>query len=147
MSQPGAYPPPRYPYPPYLGPERGYPGPPRAETQRDVEAALAARRELGPEYEDQVAAGLADRVEQLVAYRTAELRHADIARRDAVEAEKSGRTQRFVLGIVSLGCGIPITAISATNVDPGLLGVIVSWAGIVGVNAVHALATRPRRPD
>jgi hypothetical protein len=145
MSQPGF--PPRYPYPPYLGPERGYPGPPRAETQRDAEAALAARRELGLEYEDHVAAGLADRVEQLVAYRTAELRHADVDRRDDREAEKSSRTQRFVLGIVSLGAGIPITAISATNVHPSLLGVIVSWAGIVGVNAVHAVASRPRRRD
>ncbi len=56
--------------------------------------------------------------------------------------QKGARTQRFVLGIVSLCAGIPITAISAMNVDPGLLGVMVSWAGIVGVNAVHALANR-----
>ena len=38
---------------------------------------MAARSELGPEYDDAIAAGLADRVEELVAYRTAELRHAD----------------------------------------------------------------------
>ena len=47
----------------------------REETRRDIEAALAARRELGPEYHDSIAAGLAERVEQLAAIRMAELRH------------------------------------------------------------------------
>ena len=49
-----------------------------------------------------------------------------------------------MLGIISLGAGIPITAISATNVDPGLAGVLVSWAGIVGVNIAAALR-QPRK--
>lgn len=106
---------------------------------------MAARRELGPDYEDHIAAGLAERVEELVAYRTAELRQqADLAENEA-KAEASSRNHRFVLGIISLGVGVPITAISAINVDPGLLGVAVSWAGIVGVNAVHALTGRSRR--
>lgn len=120
--------------------------PPREEElRRDAEAALAARLELGQEFEAPIAAGLAERVELLAAHRTAELRRqAELDRADA-GAEKTALRQRFVLGIVSLGAGIPITAISATNVDPGLLGVAVSWAGIVGVNAVHALAGRPRR--
>ena len=47
-----------------------------------------------------------------------------------------------MLGIISLGAGIPITAISASVVEPGLLGVIVAWAGIVGVN-VAAASRRP----
>lgn len=119
----------------------------REETRQDVEAALAARLELGPQYSEQIAAGLADRVEQLAAYRTAELRAETQLVKSQADGENASRTQRFVLGIISLGVGVPITAISATNVDPGLLGVAVSWAGIVGVNAVHALASRPaRRP-
>lgn len=115
------------------------------ETRGDVRAAWEARLELGSTYEDSIASGLADRVEQLAAYRTAELRTQTEAARAQAEEDRGGRTQRFVLGLVSLGAGIPITAISATNVDPGLLGVAVSWAGIVGVNAVHALAGRSRR--
>lgn len=112
--------------------------PARAETRRDVDAALAARLELGPEYEDHIAAGLAERVEELVAYRTAELRTTRDMGSAELELERTSRRQRFVLGIISLGTGIPITAISASLVDPGLLGVAVAWAGIVGVNVVNA---------
>ena len=46
----------------------------RLSSDADVAAAWEARKELGPEYEEHIAAGLADRVEELVAYRTAELR-------------------------------------------------------------------------
>ncbi|MVA74761.1 hypothetical protein GC722_01735 [Auraticoccus sp. F435] len=120
-----------------------------SETARDVEAALAARRELGPDYEDALAAGLAERVEQLAAARSAELRQAATAESSWERIERTSRTQRFVLGIISLGVGVPVTAISALNVEPGLLGVAVSWAGIVGVNAVFALGNRgsQRRPE
>ena len=114
------------------------------ETRRDVEAALAARRELGFEYEEAIAAGLLDRVNQLALMRAAEIRR-DAERVDQLaEAEKVSRTHRFVLAIVSLGAGIPITAISATNVEPGLLGVLVSWAGIVGVNIAAGINSRRR---
>ena len=116
----------------------------REETRRDIEAALAARRELGPEYHDSIAAGLAERVEQLAAIRTAELRHeAQLREREATE-EKSTRGQRLALAIVSLGTGVPITAIAASQVEPGLLGVLVAWAGIVGVNVAAGLRRKDR---
>ena len=99
---------------------------------------MAARSELGPEYDDAIAAGLADRVEELVAYRTAELRTTRDVGSAELELERSSRRQRFVLGIISLGTGIPITAIAGEVVEPGLLGVAIAWAGIVGVNVVHA---------
>ena len=38
-------------------------------TPQEIAAALAARRELGPEYEDPIAASLADRVEREIAAR------------------------------------------------------------------------------
>jgi hypothetical protein len=114
------------------------------ELRRDAEAALAARAELGPAYDEHVAAGLADRVEELVAYRTAELNTRGAVSDREYAAEESMRRQRFVLGIISLGVGIPVTAISATTVEPGLLGMAVGWAGIVGVNVVQAWANRRR---
>ena len=49
-----------------------------------------------------------------------------------------------MLGIISLGVGIPITAISAGTVEPSIVGVLVSWAGIVGVNVAAALR-QPRK--
>ena len=118
---------------------------PSEETARDAEAALAARMELGPEYTEHVAAGLAERVEQLAAIHAGELRHQAEVANSTTQDEKSGRTRQFVLGIISLGVGVPITAISATNTEPGILGVAISWAGIVGVNAVHAWSNRPKK--
>ncbi|WP_375431464.1 hypothetical protein [uncultured Friedmanniella sp.] len=116
----------------------------RTEVRSDVEAALAARRELGPEYDEHIAGGLADRVEELVAYRTAELRHRGELPDATLELARTAQRQGFVLGIISLGVGVPITAISAANVEPGLLGIAVSWAGIVGVNLAHRFSSRRR---
>ncbi len=116
-----------------------------AELRRDLEAAVAARRDLGPEYEEHIAAGLAQRVEELVAYRTAELRADRSAAGRDQELERRAQTQGFVLGIISLGMGVPVTAIAATQVDQGLLGVAVGWAGIVGVNLAQAWRSRQDR--
>lgn len=139
--------------------EQAVPGPPRGlpsqgrnpELADDAAAALAARRELGPEYDDVIAAGLADRVEQIVAARASqptqqvqpypssspEQTHKEI------EEKSTSSNQSFVLGIVSLGAGIPITAIAAEQ--GGLPGLIVAWAGIVGVNVANGLTQRRLR--
>ena len=127
--------PPRRPAPPFRDPG----------TRADVAAAWQARQELGPEYDEHVAAGLADRVEELVAYRTAELRHQGEVGTTRQQWDRTAQTQGFVLGIISLTAGIPITAIAAHEVHPGLLGVAVSWAGIVGVNLAQRLGSRRRR--
>lgn len=118
---------------------------PHPETRRDIEAALAARRELGPEFDDQIAAGLAERIEILAQQRSVELRSQQQAERSEESVERTIRTQQFVLGIVSLGTGIPITAISGAMVDPPMLGILISWGGIVAVNVAHALSGRRRR--
>jgi hypothetical protein len=113
---------------------------PSAESRREAEAALAARRELGLEYEEQIAAGLAERVEQVAWYREAETRHKTQIELEEIKDERRARGQQLALSIVSLGTGVPITAIAAINVEPGLLGVMAVWGGIVGVNAVFALS-------
>ena len=114
------------------------------ETRREVQAALGARRELGFEYEEAIAEGLLDRVNQLALMRSSEIRReSERVDHDAL-AEKDSRRQRFVLGIVSLGTGIPITAIAGNAVEPGIVGVLISWAGIVGVNVAAALR-QPRK--
>lgn len=118
------------------------------EVRRESEAALSARRDLGADYDEQIANGLADRVEHVVRYHAHEL-----GKRDAWEAkqrrddERRTRSQRLALAIVSLGVGIPVTGISGTVVDPGLLGVGISWAGIVGLNAIFARSSRRDRDD
>ena len=131
-----------YPVQPHYRPA---PRRPSEELLRDTEAAFAARMELGPEYNEYVAASLAERVEDLAELRAAELRQQAEEANRALAAEQTGRGRQFALAIVSMVMGIPITAITATNVDPGLLGVAVSWAGIVGVNWVYARTPRKRK--
>jgi VIT1/CCC1 family predicted Fe2+/Mn2+ transporter len=134
--------------PPYPQQRPQPPGRPRApyaayETRRDVEAALAASQELGPEYSDQVAEGLAERVETLAAMRLAELRHTSHREGESESIQRTAQRHRFVTAIVSLGAGIPITAIAL--VQGGLAETVVCWAGIVGVNMAQTLGSR-RRP-
>ena len=99
--------------------------------------------ELGREFEEHIAAGLAERVEELAAERAAQVYQESERTRQAARAEQSGRVRQFVLGIISLAMGVPITGIAATTTEPNsLMGVAIAWGGIVGVNAVHALSTR-----
>jgi hypothetical protein len=118
---------------------------PSYESRREAEAALAARRELGLDYEEQIAAGLAERVEQAVWHRQAEYSQRTKIELEHIKDDRKARGQRFALSIVSLGTGIPMTAIAAS--ETGLLGVAVTWGGIVGVNAVFALSSLIRRRD
>src|SRR5512133_4275718 len=142
---PQTYPPnPIAPYP--VQPQyRAVPRKASEELRRDSEAALAARMELGPEYNEYVAAGLAERVEDIAEARAAELRQQALEASRAQAAEQSGRGRQFALAIVSVVMGIPITAITASEVDPSVVGVAVSWAGLVGVNWVHARSLRRRK--
>jgi len=113
---------------------------PSSELRRDAEAALGARRDLGPDYEDVVAANLADRVEELVARRSAEVDLSAEDRQHAREEEKSTGDGRLVIALASLGAGIPITGI----VHDSVVMTAIAWAGIVGINVAAAL--RGRRP-
>ena len=58
------------------------------------------------------------------------------------EDARGDRQRQLALGIVSLGAGIPITAVSASI--SGLPGLITAWAGIGVVNLAHALVNRRR---
>jgi hypothetical protein len=102
-------------------------------TRDDVESAVAARQELGPEMEPAVVDAFLDKVERAVEARSA-AEKAERAYRGSY-ADDGGTS--FVLALVSLGTGIPITAIAADA--GGVQGMIVAWAGIVGVNVAQRL--------
>jgi hypothetical protein len=115
--------------------------PGRLERQ-EVEAFLETRRELGPTYEPEVVDALAERLEQVVEARVAAASSTGVDRaRLAAEAGK----RQFVLAIVSLGAGIPITAIAGGVAD--VPGILLSWLGIAAVNAAHAAAVNGPRRD
>ena len=95
---------------------------PRDETR----AALEARRELGVEYEQQIADALAERVEQRLAERRPQT------------PEKAPSPPGLVVPLASIGMGIPITG-AANGMDNGELVAIVAWIAIAIVNVAYAL--------
>jgi hypothetical protein len=107
----------------------------------EAEAALAARRELGPEYEPAIVDSFVDRVDKAIDARVAE----HLADRAGPGFSQPDRNGVLALSIVSLGCGIPITAIAGGTAD--LPGILVAWCGIAAVNLSYAFSSRPRRAD
>ena len=90
----------------------------------DVSSLIEARRELGEEMEPELIDAFLDRVEEAADKRAVAKRMPSF--------EDDGRAERLALSIISLGTGIPITAIAAEQ--GGVQGIIVAWLGIVGVN-------------
>jgi hypothetical protein len=89
---------------------------------RDVEAALAARRELGKDYELEIVDSLVEKIERRLA------EHAP------AQAKEHHAVTPLVLG--SIGLGIPVTAVALSNA-PGAGGIavaIVAWIAIAIAN-------------
>lgn len=106
------------------------------EIRQDLAATVEARKELGPEYEGELVASFVERIDATVQRRV----DAELERRR--EGDESAGGGSFVVALVSLGTGIPITAIAGGTAD--LPGIITVWLGIVGVNAALAVGRRRR---
>jgi hypothetical protein len=102
-------------------------------TRDDVISTVGARRELGDEMEPEVVDAFLQRVEHAIDTRVDRRVADDKAARVARDRDGTG----VALAVVSLGTGIPITAIAGD--EAGLAGIVVAWLGIVGVNVAHAL--------
>jgi hypothetical protein len=105
----------------------------------DAEAALAARHELGGDYEPAVVDSFVDRLDKVIDARIAEHVERSGGRPPAPRDQSS-----FWLPIVSLGCGIPLTG--AAGGIAGVPGIVVVWIGIVLVNMAHAMSSRRQQP-
>jgi hypothetical protein len=106
------------------------------EVRKDLRAAVAARQELGPEYEAEIIEGF---LEKLDAQRRATaLPEPTRPPHPSREQDPGG----LALAIVSVVVAIPITAISAAMIGP--FGVLLGWAGLVMINVARALGRRHR---
>ena len=94
----------------------------------EARATLAARHELGSEFDEQL-------VDQFVAKIEKRLEE-----RERMPAKRERGKGTFELAVVSMIFGIPLTGIAAGVA--GLAGLMVAWIGIVLVNLVFAY----RRP-
>lgn len=101
----------------------------KKEIAREVEASLAARRELGPAYDEQFLDAL---VEKMTVQAQAQ---SQVARR-AERRSRPSTVARLLLAICSLVFGIPLVAIGAGIL--GGFGLIVVAAMIVAVNIIFA---------
>ncbi|MEU7151642.1 hypothetical protein [Streptomyces sp. NPDC045470] len=112
------------------------------ELRKELDATLQTRKELGPEYESELVERFLEKldtsVDQRVRRQFAE-QQMQVARGATPSrpqsAPGSGYGERFGFATVSLVLAIPLSAIGAAHAD--LIGMLVSWAGIVGVNVLH----------
>ena len=116
-------------------------------TPEEISAAIAARRELGPEYEDAIAASLADRVEREIAARVDAARNPAASRSAPASREREARgnanDSRWI-ATASLIAGIPVTGIVAGTSHGNVFAIAVAWGGIALVNMAHAFGRRHR---
>ncbi|MDT0548816.1 MULTISPECIES: hypothetical protein [Streptomyces] len=123
-----------------------------AELKRELDATLQTRKELGAEYETELVDSFMEKVEQ----RFNDTADRQVRRQMAEEQMAAARGarpdpaglpgqgpglglglgERFAFVVVTLVLAIPLSAIAAANA--GLSGLLVTWGGIVAVNAVHA---------
>ncbi|MFF3376409.1 hypothetical protein ACFYXF_26070 [Streptomyces sp. NPDC002680] len=114
-----------------------------ADLKKELNATLQARRELGDEYESALVDSFLEKVDQRIDDSVERRVRRQLAEQQMVVARGSrgpksndSGGERFGFGIVSLIVAIPLSAIGGGS--SGLPGLLVAWAGIVGVNAVQA---------
>jgi hypothetical protein len=109
----------------------------------DLTAALAARQELGKEYEPALVESFLDRIEERAEQRVRESSAAYV--RAKPQQPVQSQDNQLALGVWSLGFGIPISGIAAgvPGNDAGkIAGLMVVWAGIGLVNWAYAWSRR-----
>jgi hypothetical protein len=106
---------------------------------------LAARQELGPDYEQALIDGFVTRIshaiDERVEARLAEVRPSQISAQPALKSGRRDNSQ-LVVALGSLVFAVPLTGIAA-GVEH-LPGLIVCWVGIAIVNIAHAVYRRER---
>lgn len=101
----------------------------------DAEAIVAARQELGQEYDPALVDAFIDRIDVAIDTRVQQRVDEQLKRRGR------GPAPSLTLPLISLVFAIPLSAIAGgTGQVPGL---ILVWSAIVMINVVHALR-RPR---
>ncbi|MCX5558245.1 hypothetical protein [Streptomyces sp. NBC_00038] len=119
-----------------------------AELKKELDATLHARKELGEEYEPALIDSFLEKVEKRVDGAVDRQVRRQLAEQQMVVARGARSPQssdsfgeRFGFGIVSLVLAIPLSGIGGGVA--GLPGLLVAWAGIVGVNVVQAARLSP----
>jgi hypothetical protein len=102
------------------------------EIRKDLRAAVAARQELGPDYEVEIIDGFLAKLDAHA------VQHFAAPPMQAPKPSREGDPGGLALAIVSVSAGIPITAIAATQ--EGTIAIIICWGGLVGINLARSMS-------
>lgn len=109
------------------------------EVRKDLRAAVAARQELGPEYENEIIDSFLEKLDARdVQRRVSPYPEPAPRRHPSRETDPGG----LALAIVSIVAAIPITAIAAGMIGP--FGVVVAWFGLIAINFARTMSRRTR---
>ena len=98
-------------------------------SREELEAALAARRELGSEHEPELIEAFLERIERQLAGRG----------RPPAPAKREPDWSLFGLIVISMGVGVPLTEKAVLlGGGLGLIAVLGIWTAIVALNAVYS---------
>ncbi|GHB60808.1 hypothetical protein GCM10010377_59640 [Streptomyces viridiviolaceus] len=118
------------------------------DLKKELDATLQARRELGEEYDSALVDSFLEKVDQRIDGVVERRVRRQLAEQQMASARDSRSPrptdswgERFGFGIVSLVLAIPLSAIGGGVGN--LSGLLVAWAGIVGVNVVQVARTNP----
>jgi hypothetical protein len=106
--------------------------------REELSATLAARHELGPEYDAALVESLAERVEQVVQARVAAQQVVASPPPAPMPSAALTPAHRVAIAAISLGVAIPCTAIAGDVA--GVAGVAITWAGIAVINVAAAIS-------
>jgi hypothetical protein len=99
-----------------------------AEVRKELEATVAARRELGSEHDDELIEGFLQRVEHKL----------DARSRRAPAPRPHGLELRLALGSMALGVGVTAVANSDAHGVGGVIISIIAWIAIAVINIAYA---------
>ncbi|WP_165985531.1 hypothetical protein [Streptomyces sp. YIM 98790] len=117
------------------------------ELKKELDATVETRKELGDAYETELIESFLEKLEERIDATVDKRVRRQLAeqqlltrgsRRSSEREDGSGHGPgpAFALAVLSLVLAIPLSAIGAVNL--GLPGLLVAWAGIVGVNYFYS---------
>jgi hypothetical protein len=120
---------------------------PSSLTPDEIRAAAETHRDLGPDYQSAVIESFLDKVGREIDARVdARVAAAQPYIQPAPPAKPATRERSaFVLAIVSISLGIPLTALTVTaGTHPvGISGLLVIWIAIAVINVAYSRQPRP----
>ena len=114
-------------------------------TGEDLRATLAARQELGPDFEPAIIESFVERLDRTIETRVDALVSARLAESQPAKANvKQGSTAEQSFASM-LGGVLATGVIGLTMHSDGLPAVFLVWIVVAMINVAYALAGRPRR--